>query len=59
MTVGVYLLPLLCPFLYPVARIADMLAGAVADILDYEDKYNTTDEWVEISYQLAYLCSFI
>lgn len=31
------LLTFLCPFLHPVAIIADMLAGALADILDYED----------------------
>lgn len=33
-----YLSPCLCPFLRPVATIVDTLAGALADILDYEDK---------------------
>lgn len=59
MTVGVYLLPLPCPFLHPAATIIDMLAGVLAAILHHEDKDNTADEWAEMSYQLAYLCSFI
>lgn len=54
-----YLLPLLCPVLHPAATIVDTLAGALTDILAHEDKGNTADEWAEMSYQLAYLCSFI
>lgn len=34
-------LAFLCPFLHPVATIGDMLAGALADILDSENKGNT------------------
>lgn len=48
MMVGVYLLPLLCPFLHPVATVVDMLTGALADTLDYEDKGNTAHEWAEM-----------
>lgn len=53
-----YLLPLLCPVLHPAATIVDTLAGTLTDILAHEDKGNTADEWAEMSYQLAYLCSF-
>ena len=58
-TVDVYLLPFLCPFLHHAATSMGMLAGALTDTLGHEDKGNTADEGVEMSYQLAHLCSFI